>query len=241
MQVKSTLEALVEKNSSKIIGASEEQGEIRQWQPPEMIRSATDVSVQEARGSLLTAEQLEHVQSQAYKEGFERGKKDGFEYGHKEAIAGSRNEIIAKAAQMDDLLSALNTPFKELDEQVERELISLTISMVRQLVRREVKLDPTQIIGVVREALSLLPVSARNISLVLHPEDAKLVREIFEVSEKDLVWSIVEDPVLDRGGCKVITDTSRIDATLESRLAAMITTLLGGERTRDDSESESNK
>jgi flagellar assembly protein FliH len=235
MQVRSTSEALVEKNSSKIIGA-ESQEEIRQWKPPEMIRSATDVSVQEARGSLLTAEQLEQVQSQAYKEGFERGKKDGFAHGHKEAMAGAKNEISQKAAQMDELLSALNTPFKELDEQVERELVSLTISMVRQLVRREVKLDPNHIIGVVREALSLLPVSARNISLVLHPEDAKLVREIFDVSDKELGWSIVEDPVLGRGGCKVITDTSQIDATLESRLAAMITTLLGGERNVDDSE-----
>jgi flagellar assembly protein FliH len=232
------LEALVEKNSSKIIGAEEQQEEVRHWQPPEMIRSATDVSVQEARGSLLTAEQLEHVQSQAYKEGFERGKREGFEFGHKEALAGAKNEIGEKAAQMHELLSALNTPFKELDEQVERELISLTISMVRQLVRREVKLDPNQIIGVVREAISLLPVSARNIRLVLHPDDAKLVREIFEVSEKDLAWNIVEDPVLDRGGCKIITDTSQIDATLESRLAAMITTLLGGERTRDDSDTE---
>ena len=235
MLVRSTLEALVEKNSSKVIGA-EKQEDIKQWKPPEMIRSSTDVSVQEARGSLLTAEQLEQVQSQAYNEGFERGKKDGFAHGHKEAMAGAKNEISQKAAQLDQLLSALNTPFKELDEQVERELISLTISMVRQLVRREVKLDPHQIIGVVREALSLLPVSARNISLVLHPEDAKLVREIFDVSDKELGWSIVEDPVLDRGGCKVITDTSQIDATLESRLAAMITTLLGGERTVDDGE-----
>ncbi len=230
----------MEKSSSKIIH-SENQDEVRHWQPPEMIRSATDVTVREARGSLLTAEQLEHVQSQAHKEGFERGRKEGFEYGHREALAGARNEIREKAEMMDQLLSALNTPFKELDEQVERELISLTISMVRQLVRREVKLDPNQIIGVVREALSLLPVSARNISLVLHPEDAKLVREIFEVSDKDLVWSIVEDPVLDRGGCKVITDTSQIDATLESRLAAMIATLLGGERTHDDSEGDSNR
>jgi len=237
MQVKSTLEALVEKNSSKVI-SSEDQGEVKDWQPPEMIRSANDVTVIEARGSLLTAEQLEHVQSQAYQEGFERGKQDGFKYGHKEALAEARNEISEKAAKMDELLSSLDTPFKELDEQVEQELVSLTISMVRQLVRREVKLDPTQIIGVVREALSLLPVSSRNVSLVLYPEDAKLVREIFEVSDKDLVWTIVEDPVLESGGCKVITETSQIDATLESRLVAMITTLLGGDRNRDEGDIE---
>jgi flagellar assembly protein FliH len=227
----------VEKSSSKII-KSGAQKEVRPWQPPEMMRGARDVSVVEARGSLLTAEQMQQVQSQAYREGFEQGKKDGFEYGHKEAVVVVRDGLITKAEKMDELMSALNTPFKELDEQVERELVSLTISMVRQLVRREVKLNPEQIVGVVREALALLPVSARNVRLVLHPEDAKLVREIFEVSDKDLAWTILEDPVLERGGCKVATDTSQIDATLESRLVAMITTLLGGDRNHDDADSE---
>ncbi len=237
MQVKSTLEAQVEKSSSKIINP-ENQGEVKQWQPPEMVRSASDVSVLEARGSMLTAEQLGHVQEQAYQEGFEQGKKDGFKFGHEEALVETRNLLKEKAGKLDQLLSTLDTPLKELDEQVERELISLTISMVRQLVRREVKADPAQIVGVVRESLTLLPVSARNIRLILHPEDAKMVREIFEVSDQDLVWDIVEDPVLERGGCKIITDTSQIDATLESRLAAMITTLLGGERDRDEAEEE---
>jgi flagellar assembly protein FliH len=231
------LEAQVAKSSSKIIGAGKQQG-VKQWSPPEMIRSASDVSVLEARGSMLTAEQLEQVQNQAYQEGFEQGKKEGFKYGHEEALTETRSAMQQKAQKLDQLLTTLDTPLKELDEQVERELISLAISMVRQLVRREVKADPGQIIGVVRESLTLLPVSSRNVRLVLHPEDAKMVREIFEVSEQDLVWSIVEDPVLGRGGCKVITDTSQIDATLESRLAAMITTLLGGERDRDEADSE---
>jgi len=227
-------------SSSKIINA-EDQEDVKQWNPPEMVSSFSDVSMLEAKGSLLTAEQLEQVQDQAYQEGFEQGKKDGFKFGHDEALEETRGYLREKAQSLDMLLSTLDTPLKELDEQVERELISLTISMVRQLVRREVKADPGQIIGVVRESLMLLPVSSRNVRLVLHPEDAKLVREIFEVSEQELVWSIVEDPVLGRGGCKVITDTSQIDATLESRLATMISTLLGGERGSDEADAEGNQ
>ncbi len=230
----------MEMSSSKIINA-EDQEDVKQWNPPEMVNSSSDVSMFEAKGSLLTAEQLEQVQEQAYQEGFEQGKKDGFKFGHDEALEETRGSLREKAQSLDKLLTTLDTPLKELDEQVERELISLTISMVRQLVRREVKADPGQIIGVVRESLTLLPVSSRNVRLVLHPEDAKLVREIFEVSEQELVWSIVEDPVLSRGGCRVITDTSQIDATLESRLAAMISTLLGGERDRDEADAEGNQ
>jgi flagellar assembly protein FliH len=42
--------------------------------------------------------------------------------------------------------------------------------------------------------------------------------------------------VVDRGGCKVITETSQIDATLDSRLTSLIAPLLAGARLVDDQE-----
>jgi flagellar assembly protein FliH len=49
---------------------------------------------------------------------------------------------------------------------------------------------------------------------------------------------LVEDPVITRGGCKVVTDTSQIDATLDSRLASLIAPLLAGARMLDDEETD---
>jgi flagellar assembly protein FliH len=90
----------------------------------------------------------------------------------------------------------------------------------------------------VRQAISVLPASARNIKVHLHPEDAQLVREILSMengAEEERRWSIVEDGTLTRGGCKVESDTSRIDSTVESRLATVINEVLGGERESDES------
>ena len=143
------------------------------------------------------------------------------------------SEVEDGKTTFEALVSSLDTPLKQLDDQVERELVELVISMVRQLVRREVKADPGHIIGVVREALSILPVSSRNIRVLLHPEDAVLVHQIYEFSETELGWKIVEDPVLARGGCRILTDTSQVDATLESRLATLVAPLLGDERDLD--------
>ena len=220
------------KSSSKILSGDDGDG-VERWRPPRMENGADNASGGELRGSLLTANQLEQLQKQAYQEGFERGKQDGFEYGHKEALIESRDEMRLRLGQFEALLGALDTPLKQLDDQVERELIELVISMVRQLVRREVKADPGHIIGVVREALAILPVSSRNIRVLLHPEDAELVRQIYEFSETELGWKVVEEPVLARGGCRILTDTSQIDATLDSRLAALVAPLLGDERELD--------
>lgn len=219
------------KNLSKIF-SSLEPDDIRQWLPPD-VEAPDAATTPEHPGSLPTADQLEQLQKQAYAEGYEQGRQEGFEYGHKEAQAEGREKVKGMISQFEGLMETLEEPLKQLDDQVEQELIDLVITMVRQLVRREIKTDPGHIIGVVREALAILPVSSRNIRLMLHPEDAQMVREVYALSENEPGWKITEDPVLARGGCRVITDSSQVDATLESRLSTLIAPLLAGERGHD--------
>lgn len=216
-----------------------DQAEIREWRPPR-VHNVNEPQVEEAR-ELLTAGRLDDIQKAAREEGFEQGRKEGLSYGHREGLEEGRAEIQQRLARLDQLLAALDRPFEQLDQQVENEIVTLVINMVRQLIRREVKLDPGQIVGVVREALGILPVNARNIRVVLHPEDAVLVREAYTLGDHDQQWQIIEDPVIQRGGCRIHTDTSQIDATLDSRLNSLIAPLLAGERQQDAAEGEGDR
>lgn len=228
----------MEKNSSKVLSGSDA-GEAQQWLPPNMgEKEEKSVVKMRSTTTMLTAEQLEELQKEAYQEGFELGKKEGFAFGHKEALEKGQQRISQLIEQVEALMQTLDTPLQELDEQVERELVDLVISMVRQLVRREIRLEPSHIIGIVRESLSILPVSSRNIRVQLNPEDAKLVREIYDMNDREQNWKIVEDPVLARGGCRIVTETSQIDATLESRISALIARIMGGERDEDSSSAD---
>ncbi|MEJ2608576.1 MAG: flagellar assembly protein FliH [Candidatus Thiodiazotropha sp.] len=210
--------------------------EIRQWLPPEMGegKSTTSSGMILAPSAPPTAKALEALQQQAYEEGFDKGKQEGFEFGHKEGLSQAGRDLQRYTTQLDKLLDTFEHPLRNLDEQVEKELLALVISVVKQLVRREVKSDPNMIVGVVREALSVLPVASRNVQLLLHPEDAELIREVYALGDTEVGWKLVEDPVINRGGCKVITDTSQIDATLDSRLASLIAPLLAGARVIDE-------
>jgi flagellar assembly protein FliH len=219
-------------NATRIIRA--ETSEVTQWQPPHVHRKGETPS-DEARG-VLTAAQLDAIQKAAHDEGFEQGRKEGQAYGHREGLEEGRAATRGRIERLDQILGTLEKPFEQLDQQVENEIVTLVISMVRQLIRREVKLDPGQIVGVVREALGILPVSARGIRVVLHREDAVLVRNAYTLGEHDQQWQIIEDPVIQRGGCRIHTDTSQIDATLDSRLNSLIAPLLAGERQQDATE-----
>jgi flagellar assembly protein FliH len=185
---------------------------------------------------ILTVDEIEIMQKQAYEEAFAQGKADGFEQGFDEGSKKGYEENVhllqTQAATLVSLLNALSEPFKALDEEVEKALINLVIAIATQIIRREIKLDPGQIVAAVRETINVLPLASQKISLKLHPEDAELVRSAL-VLEMTPSWSLVEDPLITRGGCKVDTEVSHVDATVEHRLAAVITSILGGERERD--------
>ena len=173
----------------------------------------------------LTAGRLQELQQQAYDEAFQKG--------HAEGVAAGEQLIQQRAARYDELLRALAKPFDRLDESVEKQLVELAIAMVKQLFRREIKINPTHVIGVVREAVQLLPVSSRNVQVHLHPDDASLVRDSLSPAEGEPAWSIVEDPLITLGGCRITTESSQIDATAEARLQSVINNILGDERAGD--------
>lgn len=170
----------------------------------------------------LTAGRLQELQKDAYDEAWKRG--------HEEGLLAGAEEITVRATRYDELLTALSRPFDELDETVEAQLVELSIALVKQLFRREIKINPSHVIGVVRAAIQALPVASRRVQVHLHPEDAALVRESLTPADGEPAWSIVEDPLLTQGGCNVSTDNSQIDATAESRLHAVISRVLGDER-----------
>lgn len=171
----------------------------------------------DASGGPVTVQQIERIQKQAYEEGFARGRSDG--------LAAVQDDI----QKFRQILQAMSDPLRDLDQELEQELVLLAKAIARQLLRRELKEEPAHVVGVVREAIAALPAAARNVEVHLNPEDGKLVRDVLGAEEGERPWRIVDDPVINRGDCKVITDKSRIDATLERRLTAILTASLGDE------------
>ena len=184
--------------------------------------SAPDVGEAANTRDMPTVSGLVDLQAEAYEEAFEQGLAEGREAG--------RAQVRVQVEQLAGMFYDLAKPFEELDAQVERELLTLAMALARQIVRRELKADPTQIIGIIREAIAALPVAARDVRVHLHPEDAAVVRQNLAPTESERAWQIVEDPVMARGGCQVTTATSRVDARLETRLGAILSELMGDER-----------
>ena len=198
-----------------------EQGEtVEHWQLPEV-----ETAGEETQCAPVTAREIEEIQQAAWKEGFEQGRRDG--------LADAQREIARKVAELDALMQTLARPLERLDAEVEQQLVQLCVLLTRHLVRRELRTAPEEILGTIREAIALLPAHRREVRIHLHPEDARLVREHWQGDEEARQWRLVEEPGITRGGCRIESVASRIDATVEHRIHALLTRFLGGEREGD--------
>ncbi len=198
--------------------AGDKQDACKPWQAPSFGAGAT------ANGAagLRTHEQNAQLKKQAYDEGFAQGLNDG-----KQQL---QQQVQDQLVRLDAILAFMSTPLKELDELVVNELGELAMLVAGQIIRRELKSSSGEIIATVKDALNLLPVASGKVRLELHPEDAATVRDALSGGDAERIWDIVEDPLLARGGCRVSTSSSRIDATVESRLNAAIAAVMGCER-----------
>ncbi|MBI4809589.1 MAG: flagellar assembly protein FliH [Nitrosomonadales bacterium] len=160
--------------------------------------------------ALPTASQIEEIQRQAREEGLQNGYAEGMQ----------------KAARENQRLTALvDALTKQADEQVAQELLGLSLDIARQMLHQALKVNPELLLGVVREAIGTLPHFNQGAHLVMHPDDAALVREHMGEQLTHSGWKIFEDARIERGGARIETANSQIDASLETRWNRVVAAL----------------
>jgi flagellar assembly protein FliH len=150
------------------------------WEAPEV--ADQNAGPQDPAAELEALRQ--QVRDQAYQEG------------HAAGMTAARADIDALRDAVKITLDALSRPFDDLEHEVEEQLLALVQAVSRQLVRRELKSEPGEVVGLIRAALDALPVSSRDVAVRLHPDDAKLVGELLGTDSATTPWTIQADPLL---------------------------------------------
>lgn len=166
-----------------------------------------------------TAAQLDDIEAAAHEEGFARGHADG--------LAAGMAEMRKQAQRLRDLLEHCSRPLAQLDAEVEAALVELALQAARRLVQQEFEIDPARMAGTVNEAIAALVVMPRDLRVLLHPEDARLLKDCLVRPAEVTSWRLVPDPTLARGDCRIAGDSGWVDATLATRERSLAQALLG--------------
>lgn len=147
---------------------------------------------------LPTAAELEEIQRQAHEEGYQAGYAEG-------------------AQRITALLNALEQALQQTDHEIAQDLLNLSLEVAQKMVQQSLKTKPEILLNIISEAINSMPHFNQGAHLLLHPDDAALVRTNIGEKLNHSGWKIFEDPQIARGGVRVETAHSQIDATLENR------------------------
>jgi flagellar assembly protein FliH len=179
----------------------DQQSELRSWQlntfeaPPRTLQPT----------NLPTAERVERVYQQATEQGYQTGYTEGYA---KARDCGER--LGAVLANLQGELSAL-------DQTVAEDLLRLALTIAGQVLTTALEVKPELIIPLVREAVQSLAHSGAPATLTVNPADAVLVREALSEHLQHGGVKVLEDKTLARGGCRLHSAGSTIDAAVGTR------------------------
>ena len=177
--------------------------------------------------SSITAAQLEEislaayedVRQQAYEEGLKQGQAEGYQTG----LKAGEEEIQQQSRGLREVIANLTTYLNGQDDEVEQALVNLATCIASSILRRELSIDSGQVLAIVHEAVHSLPIKASNITVHLSEQDFQLLKQLDDVPEQ---WKLQIDRTLTSGGCRVTTDQSVVDYTLEDQFQQTVNTIV---------------
>lgn len=154
-----------------------------------------------------------------------QGRVDGLEEGKAEAVA---------------VLLHAQTQAQQLIDQSHKHIETLAIHVAQRLLNKEISLDQNIVSSMVKEVIAshahrgamVIYVNPLDVDTVLRAKP-----ELMTLLEKPTQMSVKEDASIERGGCVVESSLGRIDARLQTQLAAIERVLSQDNATHDTEDS----
>jgi type III secretion protein L len=152
----------------------------------------------------------------------ETARREGFETGRADGVAEAAVALAAARGEAARLVAGAGPT-----------AIALATKMAEKIVGRAVALAPETMAEIASEALAACRPGAGTVRVRIHPDDLPEVearRAALETRAPAAALELVADEAVGRHGCVIETPQGRVDARLETQLAALERALTAGGR-----------
>jgi flagellar assembly protein FliH len=162
---------------------------------------------------LPTAEEVERIHQEAYQEGYQLGEAEGRRAGE------------AFSQQARALFLALEQEKLQQDQSLAEEVLQLSLAIAQQVVGASFQVKPELMLKTVQDALAHLPTLSGHPKLIVHPNDAAIVKDWLAHEHGHLNWRVSEDATMQAGGFRIESAQGELDATLPTRWQEIVAAL----------------
>ncbi|MGY5449890.1 flagellar assembly protein FliH [Agarivorans sp. MS3-6] len=206
----------------------------------------------------MTIEELEALRQSAYEEGFAEGKEEGHKQGlvsgHEEGLAQGilqgqqeglskglnegQQQIDELSANWSSLIGQLHQPNRQIDDEVEQQVLDLAMKLAAEIVQVELVTNPDVIIKTVKQAVEALPLQKQHIRIHLHPVDLAIIEQVFPADTREKKqWQLLADGSLTQGDCLIENDLSSVSVDMNEVIKQSLQSFIRQNGQNDETES----
>jgi flagellar assembly protein FliH len=213
------------RNYSRFI-PGEEIGAVEQWNFG-AVDSASLLLAAQVKGREKTAEQIKQdaLRQEGYEQGFAKGRAQATLDTQRQMADFTAHQGQAAAQNFGHIFSAAQAQLDEAEEVIAQGTLELACELARQVLRRELSVNPNALLPVMREALGLLLADNKSAVVHLNPLDKEVLEEVLTQEFAGLSLSLLANAALTRGGCLIESVGTVVDATVEKRWLRAVTNL----------------
>lgn len=167
----------------------------------------------------------EACRQEGYAEGFAQGRAQATVEAQRQMADFIANQGRDAAREFARLFATVQAQLVEAEQVMAQGTLELACELARQVLRRELSVDPKAVQSVIREALGLLVADTKSAVVRLHPLDLKVLEEVIRTEFSSLSLTLLADPTLTRGGCLIESAGTVVDGTLEKRWMRAVASL----------------
>ncbi|RZM03916.1 MAG: flagellar assembly protein FliH [Variovorax sp.] len=179
----------------------------------------------DADGGIVDPEALAAARSQGHAEGHAAGRAEALAEARAAHAAEREAQVAGEAAALAALMRAMEARLADAEQDMARGTLEIACALARQVLRRELSIDPAALVPVVREALGLLLAEGRSATVRLSPQDFDRLGDGLRAELAGGTASVVADAGVAPGDCLVESAGAVVDGGLANRWARAVGSL----------------
>lgn len=168
----------------------------------------------------------DRIRKDAYEIAYKKGYAEGYKKGNEDGV--SETDSIRQEAR--DVLAEAHRLSREYIKNQRGEIISLALHIADKIIGYQADINDSIVAKIVDDAIGAAVVKEQVIIRV-NPMDYALVDcrrdDILENAGENIIVNIIRDNSIRRGGCRVETEASSVDATIDAQLEKIREALVG--------------
>ncbi len=201
---------------------NEDEDKISDKEMPETLAEQTQKPTEEVHAEINEAvlSEIESLKKEAYEKGYaqgvEQGNKDGMEAGLKNA-----KDVVER---IETAAKQVEAAWENIIKKYEKQILNLICRVAEKVIYGKVQLDKEEVKKSILHAFELVP-EPDDVIINVNPDDYEYIEAIKEdffdeIRELKNV-TIISNPSINQGGCKIVTGQGEVNSSIDSRLDAV--------------------